>query len=323
MRALLPLRIALLLSAFATLCLPTIASAQTDEGRARDELEHGYALRKEGKYEDALPLLLDSYHLAPQLKTLINVADCEEHLGKLADARGHWLLARAQATKEGEAAIAEEARKRVESLEKRTPQLILRLPADASTSTEVVLDGELIAADALGTRLFLDAGSHNVLVRLEGHEPRRYQIDLAEGERRTVELVPGALWQGYGREESSGRSASTWRAVGWTTVAVGAAGVVVGGLFGIEAIVKKGDAHCPSNACANGGDPDALRTAVKDGNLATAFIVVGGVLAATGVTILVVAPRQASPGSTDRATSSSPRASLALLPTGVWLQGAW
>ena len=70
----------------AVLTLATVASAQSDAERARIELEKGYALRKEGKFAEALPLLVDSYKLAPQLKTLINLADCEESLGRLADA---------------------------------------------------------------------------------------------------------------------------------------------------------------------------------------------------------------------------------------------
>src|ERR1700678_3422003 len=78
----------------------TMASAD-DPAAARAQLEAGYSLKGEGKYAEALPHLLEALRLDLQLKTLTNLADCEEHLGKLVDAQKHWVAARDRAGVEG------------------------------------------------------------------------------------------------------------------------------------------------------------------------------------------------------------------------------
>ena len=301
---------------------PRLAWSQSALDRAHDELARGYALRKEGKYAQALTLLLDSYRLEPLLKTLINVADCEEHLGKLASAWSHWGDARAQAATSGEAAIAEEARKRVEALEARAPQLTIRLAADAPPSTTVSWDGG--PASLLGVPIRVDLGVHVVVVASPGRAPRRYDVELIEGERRVLDVAPTAPIGATTTPLPDSHPAATTggsplRTLGWVTIGVGAASVVAGTVFGIEAISRKSDARCPSNACGGGGDPDTLRAAVRAGNLSTAFFVVGGLLGAGGVTLLVLAP----PSPSVDAGASSVRASLTVAANGLSLQGAW
>ena len=85
------------------LAIPLAASVAwaDDPAAARAQLEAGYALKEQGKYADALPHLLESLRLDVTLKTLTNLADCEEHLGKLVDAQKHWVLARDRARRRG------------------------------------------------------------------------------------------------------------------------------------------------------------------------------------------------------------------------------
>ena len=319
------LRFPLIAVLFALATTTGVARAQSDAEKARVELEKGYALRKEGKFAEALPLLLDSYKLAPQLKTLINLADCEESLGKLADALKHWGDARDEATQQGDAAIAKVAGDRVAKLEKRTPQITLQLASDAPSSAVVTWDGEALPASALGAKRRVDPGAHVAVVQVPGYPPRRYDLQLSEGDDRTMQLAPAAATvetSGGGVDTTKTTSATPWRTIGWAAIGVGAASVAVGTFFGIEAISKKGDANCPDNRCAGGGDPDALRTAVKDGNLSTIFFVAGGVLAAGGVAILVLTPK-GEPTPTATTTGTSFHATVSLLPNGVSLQGAF
>jgi tetratricopeptide (TPR) repeat protein len=58
-----------LLMVLAILASPALARA-ADPAAARAQLETGYGLKEEGKYQEALPHLLESLRLDPQLKTL-------------------------------------------------------------------------------------------------------------------------------------------------------------------------------------------------------------------------------------------------------------
>jgi hypothetical protein len=313
------------------IAVPRLAHAQTDADTARIELEKGYALRKEGKFAEALPLLLDSYKRAPQLKTLINLADCEESLGKLVDALHHWAEARDDATAQGDAAVAKVAGDRTAKLEKRTPQVTLQLAADAPATAVVSWDGAVVPASEMGAKRRVDPGKHVAVVQVPGYPPRNYDLQISEGDDRVVQLSPAATAvtsdsNTVDTDASHGTGSSPWRTIGWAAIGVGAASVAVGAFFGFEAISKKSDANCPDNHCAGGGDPDALRTAVKDGNLSTLFIVAGGALAAGGVAILVLTPKgepSPSPSTATVTSGSSFRATVSLLPNGVSLQGAF
>ena len=310
-----------LLAVLLALATTSVAYAQSDAEKARIELEKGYALRKEGKFAEALPLLLDSYRLAPQLKTLINLADCEENLGKLADAFRHWGEARDEATAQGDAAVAKVASDRASKLEKRTPQITLQVAADAPASAVVTWDGVAVTGSELGAKRRVDPGAHVATVQVPGYPARRYEVQLTEGEDRVMQLSPAAPaietsggGGGGGAAVDGGSSSATpWKTIGWVTIGVGAASVVVGSVFGLQAMSKKNDANCPDNHCAGGGDPEALRTAVKNGNLSTVFFVAGGVLAAGGVALLVLTPKG----------ESAPTATVSLLPGGVSLHGAF
>jgi hypothetical protein len=107
---------------------------------------------------------------------------------------------------------------------------------------------------------------------------------------------------------------SALRTVGIVTAAVGAAGLVVGGVFGGLALATKG-AHCNGGVC----DPGSTSTAYTQGNVSTAGFVAGGVLAAAGLTMFFMAP----------ASRPESARGIALAPVlgpgggGVQLGGAW
>ena len=77
------------------LCSSTAAAG--DSLAAREQLKIGYLLAKQGRCDEALPHLAESLRLDVRAITLINLAQCEESVGRLADAMGHWVDARARA----------------------------------------------------------------------------------------------------------------------------------------------------------------------------------------------------------------------------------
>jgi serine/threonine-protein kinase len=283
---------------------PRDAKAQPPSARA--ELEQGYALRKKGNFVDALPHLLESYRLDPQLKTLINLADCEEHIGKLVDAKRHWDKARTQAAGQGDTEIEEEAQRRLSILDKRVPTLTIQLPPGQTLTLRIDEDGFPVPSASIGEAVLTDPGHHTIIVHAEGHEDRSFDVILQAGAPVVISVTPGpkkAEAPGIATsstepspEHDATSSSSPLRLTGLVAAGIGVLGLGVGTYFGIVAIEKQQDAHCPGNVCTPpSGKPDVLREANDAGKLSTAFIVGGGVFVAAGAALWLFGPRAGGP----------------------------
>ena len=316
----------------AVIVLAAGPSARADtSGGARSELERGYELRRKGNYVEALPHLLESYRLDPQMKTLLNLADSEEHVGKLVDARNHWKAALAQASAQRDGDIRQEAQRRIGALDGRIPSLKIRLPADAPAGCTVELDGVPVAAGDIGVLTPTDPGRRTVVVRAPGHESRSVEVILATAEAREV-LVPlgpelpappsvappPAVVVQPEVPERPVASGSSLRYVGLAVAGVGVVGVGLGTFFGLTAINKRNDANCPSNVCTGpSGQPAVLRDAVSAGNVSTVFFIAGAALVAGGATLWLVAPRGG------RTTALAVAPTMASHAGGLALAGRW
>ena len=322
---------ALALGVLLTFAASAPASAAGPPGSpARAELERGYELRRQGNFVEALPHLLQSYRLDPQVKTLINLADSEEHVGKLVDARAHWREAQVDSASGKD--IAEEARRRIAALDARIPTLRIRL-ADGAPGATIDVDGVTLSPADIGTLLPSDPGRRTVAVRLEGHESRRFEVILELGESREVLVAPGPELPASARATPTpsgdgapspasppgpAGSSGALRIVAPVVAGVGVAGLAVGTVFGVTAINKKNAADCPGNVCtAPLGQPATLRDAVGAGNASTIFVVAGAVLVAGGAALWLLAPDARH----SLALTAAP--SVAQGGGGVLLAGAW
>ncbi len=82
------------------------------------------------------------------------------------------------------------------------------------------------------------------------------------------------------------------RIAGWAIAGVGVAGLVAGGVFGGLAIADKSAGGCnASNHCTNFGSITSAKTAAT---VSDAGLIAGGVLAATGVTMVVLGARSSA-----------------------------
>ncbi len=78
------------------------ASAQvSDPTAAGAQLQQGYNLKQQGNCEEAIPHFLESVRLDRHPKALVNLADCEERLGRLGAAQSHFVEARELASAQG------------------------------------------------------------------------------------------------------------------------------------------------------------------------------------------------------------------------------
>jgi hypothetical protein len=180
---------------FAFVVAAPSASAQDtlDPAAAREHLTQGYKLKQQGQLKDALPHFVESLRLDPKLKTIINLADCEEKLGMLVEAQSHWVMARDRAGREGDDRVKQEAEQRVASLSTRMPRLNIRFAPGAPADAQVYRDEVLLGRVSLGTALPTNPGEHKITVRAAGHEDSKYTVKLSERDNKSLIVDVGPV----------------------------------------------------------------------------------------------------------------------------------
>lgn len=285
---------------------PAPASAQsTDRVLAEALFREGRALMEQEKIPEACAKFAESYRLDRALGTLINLALCHEKEGRTATAWAEFNEAAAEAAAEKDDREPF-ARKHVAALAAELPRLALAVAPEASalSSLEIRLDGAALGRAAWSSPLPIDPGEHEIRATAEGKKPWSAKVTIPKGAGVTSLSVPALedLPKANAEEPppspaplspAEPRSGSAQRTLGWVAGGVGVAGLAVGAVFGLRALSLKSerDAHCSSgNLCDQEGvdkDGDARSAAT----ISTIGFVAGGVLAATGVVLVLTAPK--------------------------------
>ena len=217
--------------------------------------------------------------------------------------------------------VQRECAHRVDEVDAAIPSIVFDAKDAAGNdlgAVRVTVDGKPLA-DALGGIAFrLDPGEHVFVFETEGETPIRKKIILVEGAKdRHESIVFGALRSApqASRAETppapeipkeKGSRGGAVRFLGWPAFGLGVVGLSVGAAFAIVQAGKQkaADTICPSGACPVPPGGDAKRVAADSnariadltnqansaGTIAVAGFVTGGVLAATGVVLLLTAP---------------------------------
>ncbi len=155
-----------------------------------------------------------------------------------------------------------------------------------------------------------DPGKHTVRATAEGFAAAEAIVDAREGNTATVKLelqpVAAAAPAPPPPPPSSSR-----RVAGYIIGGFGVVGLGVGGLMGVAAIGKHSTLakECPNGRCTTAQAVEDLTSYHNVGLLSTVGFIGGGVLLATGVVLIVAAPKSAPPSDTT--------ASIAIGPNGV------
>jgi hypothetical protein len=285
------------------LAIPIVAAVAhgDDSAAARAQLEAGYGLKEQGKYDEALPHLLESLRLDLQLKTLTNLADCEEHLGKLVDAQKHWVIARDRAGVEGNEKLRAAAEAKLSALEQRMPRLVIKLAPGSPQGAEVLRDGTTLGAISLGLGLPTDPGQHTLIVRAKGHADSTNNVTLGEAEQKEVVVSAGPEVEAPGPPPSETVSAEgpvanpglgTQRKVSIVAASAGGVALILGTVFGVSAISAWGTAEtdCGNGCSATSGAQTERSHAVTDATISTVGFIAGGVLLVGGAALWLTAP---------------------------------
>lgn len=216
--------------------------------------EQARAAMSAGDYELACARFRDSDKLDAAVGTRLNLADCEEHRGRVATA---WSLFRGVAAElpasDDRLPVAEE---RVRALEKRLPYLTLVRNARTPAGARVRMDGVELGEASFGVPLPLDPGAHELVLVAPDGTQERIPFLLKEGLRSDlpVQFTPPAAPSPPQSSEPAtddavssaphdGESRRTW---GYALGGIGVAGVVTGVVAGAVTLSKKSTAndHC-------------------------------------------------------------------------------
>ncbi len=301
------------LGLFALLATLWTAAAQAQE--KKDPVAADYLFRearkaaRAGDYAKACPLFADSLKAEPGTGVLMNLADCEEHLGKVASAWQHWreALDTLSGKNDKRAALA---RRKIAALDRRLPRLTLRLAAGAPGESRVERDGVELGASALGLPVPVDPGAHTIVVRAPRHQERTFTVSVREAQlvEQSVDagaalpekppVATGASGDGAVREATSeaapARSGSAARPIGYALVGIGVVGIGVGTVAGLVALDKKSTVqqHCQSDpaggvGCTDQTGVDAAATGRTMSTVSTIGFAAGAASLAVGVLLLV------------------------------------
>jgi len=282
------------------------AAAQSDSVTAEALFQEGRSLLEQKRFSEACPKLAESQRLDPATGTLIALAACHELEGKLASAWSEFVDAEGRAHQEGRSDRETLAREHAAALKPRLSTLLIEVAPDVAAIEGLALqrDGVALGRGSWNTAVPIDGGSHVVDVSAPGRTPQRLTIAIKPEQEQArlaipaLALAPNAPAPGAAAATTadSGGFFSNFTTLQWAGVATAGAGVVslgVGAGFLVAALGKKSDSEsdCHDNLCGEAGLADR-HDAVKHGNTATVFALAGGVLAATGVTLVVVGKKK-------------------------------
>jgi len=298
-------------------CIGFLLLAGRAEAQSRDRAA-GEALFRAGRqaadagdWVKACQRFEESNRLDPAVGTVFNLGYCREQLGQFASAWQRYLevIERLPASDE-RATLAQE---RARALEKKVPRLVLEL-SEAPDGTVVLRDGVELTSGSFGVALPVDPGPHVVEVRAPGHEPRRFEVSVVEGESKNVALSPGELSppepaasatpaQESAPATAEASSTSSKKTIGFIVGGVGVLAIAASLTAGALAFSEKNtiEEECDDKRCTDAGleAGDRGRTLTTIANVAFAVGVAG-----LGVGAYLVLTSSSSAPETTASTSS-------------------
>lgn len=282
-----------LVSALVALLALSLCSATAHASEAEDLFERGRSALQENRLDAACDFFRRSQALEAAPGTVLNLADCEERRGNRVLA--HRLFAEVAA--EVEPLFSSEGKKRAALLKAQLSTVIVRIEGTLPPAARLTLDGVDIGANE--ARL-VEPGQHVAMLS----EP---SINLSETKRESLAAGQSSVLsfrvnQRTKLPEKPAEGPREKPAEPATAIpSVGVAGIVIGGVgvATLAAAMGTGFAMLDIGECFPAeGEPDegcdrSIAAADEGRSLeaaSTALFVVGGVLSATGVVLVAVAP---------------------------------
>jgi hypothetical protein len=265
-----------------------------------------------GKYGEACPKLAEASHAHPGIGVLLNLGDCDAHVGKVGSAWNAFREA-AEVARSASDEREKEARTRMAELEPHLNRLTVQMPPQSDASgLDVRLDGAPLDRAAWGTAIVVDPGMHTLEAQAAGRKRWSQSLEIL-APTTTVAIPsleldappppPTATTAGIPPASDMPPESSSGgldrRVLALSVGGVGIVGVAVGSVFGLLSISHKsvGNAHCQLGANGNECDPQGVQArsdAITAGDISTVAYIVGAVGLAAGAVLWFTAPPKSS-----------------------------
>jgi hypothetical protein len=248
---------------------------------ARHLGEEALDLHAHGKFADAFDRFATAEKIAHSPVFVLWMARSKRALGALLDARSLYEKVAAEELPADASAkwisARDDGRTELSALVRTIPRLRVELP-DAPSGTTLEVDG---AQQNPSADLELDPGAHTVRATTPGRVQTARTVRLEEGPKPTVVAL------------RFGKSGSL--VPGGVVLGIGAASLGAGAVTGAYALALAGQVKdgCVGTQCL-AADKGKADSADKLGRASTGLLIAGGVVAAVGVTLLVVRPGSSS-----------------------------
>jgi hypothetical protein len=307
-------------------------SAAEKKAAAQALFDEARTLTKDERWPEACPKYEESLALDPTMPTRFYLAECFEHVGKLASAWGLYLEVadgmRAAGLKDRE----KYANDRADALKPRLARLTIKVPEEARALAGLTIarDGVGVGAAQWGVGIPIDPGKHRIAASAPSRQPWSVEVEVKQ-EGQLVEVPvpvlaapppppppppPVVKQPPPPPPPPPPPRSSKQRVAGLAVGGVGHAGLVTSFALGGLAMAKKGESNGPG-LCDEATDVcSAKGLSLRSAGLglatgSTVAFVVGLAATGTGVALLV----------TDKPSKAAPEVSLS--PTGASLLWRW
>ena len=301
------MRMRITVLACAILLAPVRPAAADDNIAKADALfAEGIKLR-DSNLELACAKFGESLQLNPQaIGTLLNVALCDEKLGRIASALRRFQEARERAIELNFAEHLKAADQKIAALTPQVPRLTIRFAKPPLPQTKVVVDDRVVALSELED-LRVDPGERTVIVSAPGRIAFQKKVSIEQRQRLDVEIPVLAKAQ-----------VSSRRTIGKLAVAGGAAMLTAGVVLGLVADHRYDAQFNDTNtgpcklqpsgppACSEDGF-SAVQSARTFGNVGTVVGGVGLAAIAVGGYLWFTAPKSPAAGTAERKVGIAPQ----------------
>jgi hypothetical protein len=303
---------------------PVGAEPAADRLTARKLAGEAMDLFEAGDYATALEKFTEADRLVPAPTLKLRIARSLDKLDRMLEAAEMYRTVIASELKPGAPAPHHQARKdaipELAALLEQIPRVTVTVKGEGAADAQVFLAGAELPAAMIGERQEMDPGDYVFEARAGSREVRE-EMRLERGQTARVMLeLPVPASEAPPPPPPSIVDDTPWVVGGWAAIALGGASLVVGAATGGVVLSEEDDllARCPKRSCPP-TDHDDARSFNALRATSTAMFVVGGVLTATGVTVLVLAPAPNGDPS-ESAIGARPVVGLAMLGLEGWFR---
>ena len=266
--------------------LATRAHAEVDIKEADRLFALALSLR-ESNLEQSCKYFDESLEKNPNaIGTLMNVALCDEKLGKIASAHRRFSEARDRAKEGNLPEYIAEAESHIKTLEADLPHVTIKFLVPPPDGTRVLIGETVIPPSQYGNAA-VDPGELVIVVSAPGRLAYETRMIIAKKESKPIEVPE--LKKGVTVKGSSRKS------IGIIVTAAGGAAIVTSQILGLYARSKYNTNHdkgCDMNDVCSAEEQSQTEKARTVGNVGTVVGIVGVAAAGVGLYLWITAPKE-------------------------------